>query len=220
MAVCGGAVAATVVLAGASESATPLPPIAVSPTEPETTTVPTTPAPTPNTFGRLDVPTTTVAAPPPVTTPTTAVPPGATPTTLPGSPASDHFDDDPNPTPTHPFEPIGRVDTRDGTGYWEFDRWGTIRPSGNARMFGHLGAKQLTAPIVSMDSTPSDAGYILAAADGGLFMFGDARFFGSPAIENPVTPMRSISVTETGFGYTITDELGKVYAFGDAVPTP
>ena len=51
-------------------------------------------------------------------------------------------------------------------------------PFGSA-LFEGAPATALGAPVITMASTNSGAGYWLVASDGGVFNYGDAQFFGS-----------------------------------------
>jgi hypothetical protein len=42
-----------------------------------------------------------------------------------------------------------------------------------------MGGKHLNQPAVGGQITPDNGGYLLAAADGGIFTFGNAQFAGS-----------------------------------------
>lgn len=73
--------------------------------------------------------------------------------------------------------PYIHVDRPNGDGYW------LVKPSDggvfaedNAPFFGSLAGVPLNAPIVAAWATPSGNGYLLLAADGGVFAFGDAHF--------------------------------------------
>jgi hypothetical protein len=69
-------------------------------------------------------------------------------------------------------------------------------------------------PIVAMAPTPTDNGYWLCAADGGIFSYGDAKYFGSGA----ATGLRFVGIipTSTGKGYALAASNGRVLPFGDA----
>ena len=60
-------------------------------------------------------------------------------------------------------------------------------------------------------------GQILAAADGGIFVFGDAGFYGS-AVDHvsPADPVVDAAATPSGNGYWVVTAAGEVLAFGDA----
>ena len=49
----------------------------------------------------------------------------------------------------------------------------------DAKLANDGAAIRTNAPIISMASTPTGAGYWLVATDGGIFAFGDAQFYGS-----------------------------------------
>jgi hypothetical protein len=67
-----------------------------------------------------------------------------------------------------------------------------------------------------MVSSPDGKGYLLAAADGGVFAFGDARFYGSLGAVDLNRHIVGITSTPTGKGYWLLGANGAVYAFGDA----
>lgn len=78
-------------------------------------------------------------------------------------------------------------------------------PAGNA----------LNAPIVGAAPTPSQKGYFMAAADGGVFAFGDAVFAGSMGGASLNKPVVGIAVSPTG-GYWLVASDGGVFSFGGA----
>ena len=86
---------------------------------------------------------------------------------------------------------------------------------GDARAFGALSS--LAAPIIGMAATPSGAGYIMAATDGGVFAFGDAAFRGSMGGRPLAAPIVGTAITPSGSGYYLVAADGGVFAFGDAV---
>ncbi len=59
-------------------------------------------------------------------------------------------------------------------------------------------------------------GYVLAAADGGVFTFGDAGYFGSEAGKHLGAPVVGIAPTPDGKGYWLVAADGGVFTFGDA----
>jgi peptidoglycan/xylan/chitin deacetylase (PgdA/CDA1 family) len=75
-----------------------------------------------------------------------------------------------------------------------------------------------TPPFTGMAADPSDAGYRLTAADGGVFAFGGAGFSGSlPGMGIvPVRPVVGIAATPDGQGYGEVAADGGVFTFGDA----
>jgi hypothetical protein len=85
---------------------------------------------------------------------------------------------------------------------------------GDAHAFGAL--TSLAAPIIGLAATPSGAGYILAATDGGVFTFGDAAFRGSMGGRALAAPVVGTAMTPSGGGYYLAASDGGVFAFGDA----
>ena len=88
--------------------------------------------------------------------------------------------------------------------------------AGEATYRGSLATTPPTEPIVGMATTPSGAGYWLAARDGGVFSFGDARFYGSMGDRHLNRPIVAIAATPNGQGYWLVASDGGVFSFGDA----
>jgi hypothetical protein len=65
--------------------------------------------------------------------------------------------------------------------------------------------------------SPTGHGYVLVAADGGVFRFGDASFHGSLGGVKLAAPIVAIVLTPDGGGYQLTGNDGGVFSFGDAV---
>ena len=83
---------------------------------------------------------------------------------------------------------IGMASTPDGGGYWVATNTGNIYAFGNAADYvgvskygitGLTGSRPLNAPIVGIAVDPEGTGYLLIAADGGVFNLGSAQFQGS-----------------------------------------
>ena len=72
---------------------------------------------------------------------------------------------------------------------------------------------QPAAPIVC----PPDAGYWMAASDGGVFSFCSAKFFGSTGNLTLNRPVVGMAATPSGNGYWLVASDGGIFAFGDAV---
>jgi hypothetical protein len=70
----------------------------------------------------------------------------------------------------------------------------------------------LAAPVIGIASTPSQAGWYLGAADGGVFTFGDARFGGSAAALHLVAPVTGIAVRNDG-GYWLVGADEGIFSF-------
>ncbi|MES2971815.1 MAG: VCBS repeat-containing protein [Patescibacteria group bacterium] len=62
----------------------------------------------------------------------------------------------------------------------------------------------------------ADGGYVLAAADGGIFPFGDAGGYGSTGNIKLTKPMVGVSATPTREGYWLVAADGGIFPFGDA----
>src|ERR1700730_7307873 len=80
---------------------------------------------------------------------------------------------------------------------------------GDAHAFSALSS--LAAPIVGMAATPSGAGYMLVATDGGVFAFGDAAFRGSMGGRALAAPIVGMTVTPSGGGYFLVASDGGVF---------
>ena len=73
--------------------------------------------------------------------------------------------------------------------------------------------------IKGMATTPTDAGYWLVGADGGVFAFGNAAPDGSlPGLDINVDDISGIAADPTGTGYWLVGADGGVFAFG-VLPT-
>jgi len=81
---------------------------------------------------------------------------------------------------------------------------------------GDLSGTRLAAPVVGLVPTPSDAGYWLVGADGGVFTFGDARYAGSAGGLRLAAPIVGMTAMPDGSGYWLTGADGGVFAFGRA----
>lgn len=93
-----------------------------------------------------------------------------------------------------------------------------IRPTVGAGQgyFGDVKALHLNAPIVGIAVTPSEKGYWLAGADGGVFAFGDAPFCGSMGGHHLNAPITGIGSSPSGKGYWLAGSDGGIFTFGDA----
>ena len=61
----------------------------------------------------------------------------------------------------------------------------------------------LNQPIVGMSATPSEFGYWLVAADGGVFSFGDASYYGSGVPFHAAADASFLGVAPDARGYTL-----------------
>jgi hypothetical protein len=85
-------------------------------------------------------------------------------------------------------------------------------PDGARQLNGPL---FLNAPVVGIAATPSEMGYYLVAADGGVFTFGDAQFAGS--LGGIRLPGRVAGITSRNDGgYWLVGADGGVFSFGGA----
>jgi len=91
---------------------------------------------------------------------------------------------------------------------------------GSAAALGPAIPQPLSSVMVAVAadpaSTPSDQGYWLASADGGVFTQGSARFYGSTGALTLQGPIVSMAATPDGGGYWLAALDGGVFAFGDA----
>ncbi len=83
-----------------------------------------------------------------------------------------------------------------------------------AALVGPLGGL-LNAPVVGAAVTPTQNGYWMTAADGGVFSFGDAAFFGSMGGSPLNKPIVGMASNGAG-GYWLVASDGGVFSFGKA----
>ena len=112
-----------------------------------------------------------------------------------------------------------------GSGYLLVDSAGIVYPFG-LESLGDLRGVHLQAPIVAAIAAPGagfpdEGGYLLIAADGGVFAFGTTRFPGSLAghpLPAPIVGVeRAVSfVPGVNAGYRLVDAVGHVYTLGAA----
>src|SRR5687768_6655616 len=95
---------------------------------------------------------------------------------------------------------------------------GPTGPDDTTLATGDSGARQLCGVVAETDpkDTKPDAGYWMAARDGGVFAFGDADFFGSMGATKLNQPVVGMSPTPSGLGYWLVAADGGIFAFGDA----
>jgi hypothetical protein len=116
----------------------------------------------------------------------------------------------------HAGEPVGMAATNDGKGYWIVDSDGGVFAFGDARFFGSMGGRRLSAPIVGMAASRDGQGYYLVAADGGVFSFGDAVFAGSMGGTKLSAPVVGMATDPVSGGYWLGAADGGVFGFGGA----
>lgn len=75
---------------------------------------------------------------------------------------------------------------------------------------------EMLTNCVGMASTPTNKGYWLVQADGGVFAFGDAHFYGSLGNVALNKPIVGIGATTDGGGYWLVAGDGGVFPFGNA----
>jgi len=69
---------------------------------------------------------------------------------------------------------------------------------------------------VDMVSSATGLGYLVAAADGGVYSYGDALYRGSMSGTTLNRPIVDMAATPTGNGYWLVADDGGVFSFGDA----
>jgi Cu/Zn superoxide dismutase len=79
---------------------------------------------------------------------------------------------------------------------------------------GDAGARVACGRVTGVPQ--SNAGYWLAASDGGVFAYGNTTFWGSMGGKPLNSPVVAIAATPTGQGYWLVAADGGVFAFGDA----
>jgi 3D (Asp-Asp-Asp) domain-containing protein len=92
---------------------------------------------------------------------------------------------------------------------------GAVAGFGSALALGGPGAS-IAKPVVGFTATPTNGGYWLAAADGGVFTYGDAGYYGSLGGIHLNAPIVGIASTPSGHGYWLVASDGGVFTFGDA----
>jgi len=87
-----------------------------------------------------------------------------------------------------------------------------VRCGGGPAARGATGAR-----VAAVSTTlPTDAGYRMAASDGGVFSFGDAAFFGALDASCLRGPIVGTVPSPTGLGYWLAAADGGIFAAGDA----
>src|SRR5687768_13715966 len=95
---------------------------------------------------------------------------------------------------------------------------GTPGPDAETQMDGDAGGVVLCGAVAESDvaETKPEAGYWMAARDGGVFAFGEADFFGSMGATPLNRPVVGMSPTPSNQGYWLVASDGGIFAFGDA----
>ena len=105
------------------------------------------------------------------------------------------------------------------TGYYLFGDDGSVTGFGNNNYVNYvngLDPPTLNAAVVGMATTPTGAGYWMAAADGGIFAYGDAGFHGSAGNIQLQQPIVGMTSTSSGGGYWMVAADGGIFSYGDA----
>ena len=97
---------------------------------------------------------------------------------------------------------------------WTATRTGQV--AGRIPAFGDLAGRRLVSPIVDLAARPTNDGYWMLGADGGVFSFGAAPFLGSTGGRRLNQPIVGLAPTSTGNGYWLVAADGGIFAFGDA----
>jgi Cu/Zn superoxide dismutase len=95
---------------------------------------------------------------------------------------------------------------------------GTPGPDATTQATGDSGARAFCGEVFETDTkdTKPDAGYWMAARDGGVFAFGEADFYGSMGATKLNQPVVGMSPTPSNLGYWLVAADGGIFAFGDA----
>jgi len=101
-------------------------------------------------------------------------------------------------------------------GYFLAGARGEVATFGDAVFHGDLTRLHLSAPIISVATTPNGAGYWMLGRDGGIFSFGNAQFYGSTGAMRLTKPIVGMTATPTGHGYWLVASDGGIFSFGDA----
>jgi len=112
---------------------------------------------------------------------------------------------------------VGIAGTSDGKGYWVADADGTVWNFGDAKKLRF--PSNPASPIVGIVGVGTN-GYVLAAANGGVFAYGGARFHGSvPGVlghKKLAAPIVGIAATAGEHGYWMAGADGSIFSFGNA----
>jgi hypothetical protein len=112
---------------------------------------------------------------------------------------------------------VGIAGTSDGKGYWVADADGTVWNFGDAKKLRF--PVNPASPIVGIVGVGTN-GYVVVAANGGVFAYGGARFHGSvPGIlgaKKLAAPIVGIGATPGEHGYWLAGADGSIFSFGNA----
>jgi hypothetical protein len=101
-------------------------------------------------------------------------------------------------------------------GYLIAGAFGEVGTFGDAVYHGDATKLHLSAPMISLATTPNGAGYWLLGADGGIFSYGNAHFYGSTGNIRLNRPVVAMAASHDGKGYLLAASDGGIFAFGDA----
>jgi len=97
--------------------------------------------------------------------------------------------------------------------YGSRDVYGVKDPITNFSYFNFYGPQDR---VVAAVNTPTQRGFWMASAGGGVYTSGDAHFSGSMGHVPLSKPIVGMAATPTGLGYWLVAADGGVFAFGDA----
>jgi hypothetical protein len=112
---------------------------------------------------------------------------------------------------------VGIASDPAGSGYWVVNGAGLVTAHGSATFYGDTRSLALAQPVRGISATSDGMGYLLFAADGGVFAYGDASYEKSlPQLGIHVDDIVGIAPTRDGRGYWMVGADGGLFAFGDA----
>ncbi|HWD54139.1 MAG TPA: hypothetical protein VG346_03415 [Acidimicrobiales bacterium] len=119
-------------------------------------------------------------------------------------------------TPAPPSVPfVAMAPSLSGHGYGVLTAFGKLDPFGDFPAAGDASGLRLVAPMVALATCPG-GGYMMAAADGGIFDYAGAPFYGSMGGHPLNARIVGLAPTASGGGYWLVAADGGIFAFGDA----
>ena len=110
--------------------------------------------------------------------------------------------------------PVPRAGTLGG--FFAVDATGKVAAAGNAEHLGDRSRRGVTSPIVGIATTPTGAGYWIAARDGAVYRFGDAALRADARPLHLGAGVVAIAAHPDGGGVWLVSADGVVAAFGSA----